>query len=706
MCSPKALWFGNFVVIVSSVFAHFGGAEVIDLPAKDTLTALEMEHGDELRFRLRDGRTVNLVLEGSDAAIVESVNPGGIVYRFSARVRIDGQPMTLERYDCCQECFYEPYVVNGTRIWLDTVKDVFDLIPIRYPRQGNLRCLPRKSARFAIQDATLRICPPELQPWIEDDRDRLDVGTCYNGDDCYLGPYLGQACHVGMDVNHPKGSILSAPIDFDTHAYFNSLKAGHNNNRWRGIRRWDNGDVWALQTHHLIELLVPENGPLAAGTRYATTAGVHVGSHEHTHFEFKIGRARELRDTETRETQPASIAVPIDFDDESVLAQERPEVLHLDPWMVFWQIFEDRKARRGEVRAAMEPAAPAVTGQVVKFKAAGLRTGTKENTPRHFWTFGDGGFERGPSATHVFAREGVYPVTLVVDDGTHRSATTQHITINGPALAGPVLSLASADEPAFRPRPLDAADVYGRLLQFIPHTLRFLARSSRPVPDAKTVLARDSGGGELAEADPTQIEYEDTGGWLGVVRRGDGYEQKLDVSVDGRGLPPGKYTAFVEVSCPGAFNSPQSFRVELQVAGAPPSREVVVDDRDPGFFATPYFWVGHRFCRSPADRRGYGGFYLTNGGRPREGEFARFTPDLEGGLYEVSLSGGTPFEPDAEFDVRVRHARGEQVVRARPRESRTIGTFDFDEGTDGFVEIMAGKSKGLVIADAVSFRAK
>ena len=292
------------------------GAEVIELEAKDTLTALEMNPGDELRFRLRDGRRFTLVLDDTDAAIVERVTPGGIVYRFAARVRVDGQPMTLQRYVCSQECFYEPYVINGMRIWLDTVKDVFDLIPVRYPRKGNLQCVPRKSARFAIQDMTMRICPDETSPWIPDGRTRLDVGECYNGDDCYLGPYLGQACHVGMDVNHKKGSLLSAPITFDTHAYFNSLALGHNNNRWRGVRRWQNGDVWALQTHHLVDLLVPEHGALSSGTRYATTAGVHVGSHEHTHFEFKIGRPSMPTPLPNDADAQESISAWVDFDDE------------------------------------------------------------------------------------------------------------------------------------------------------------------------------------------------------------------------------------------------------------------------------------------------------------------------------------------------------------------------------------------------------
>ncbi|HAH86804.1 MAG TPA: hypothetical protein DCL60_05475, partial [Armatimonadetes bacterium] len=83
-------------------------------------------------------------------------------------------------------------------------------------------------------------------------------------------------------------TVLSAPITFDNHYLFNSTASGFNNNRWRGIRRWQDGSEWWLQTHHQIDMLVPERTPLAAGTPYATTAGVWVGSHEHTHFVFRI----------------------------------------------------------------------------------------------------------------------------------------------------------------------------------------------------------------------------------------------------------------------------------------------------------------------------------------------------------------------------------------------------------------------------------
>jgi len=713
-------------------------AEVIELSAKDSITALEMNRGDTLRFTLRNGQTRTFVLQDTSVGIVERVEPGGIVYRFDCRVQVDGQPMTMRRYACSQECFYEPYVVNGVRIWPDIVKDVFDLIPVRYPKKGNLQCVPRKDARFAIQDATLQICPEETRPWLDERQNHIDVGRCYNGDDCYLGPYLGRACHVGMDINHSKGSLLFAPIDFDTQAYFNSLRAGHNNNRWRGIRRWPNGDVWALQTHHLIKLLVPENTPLSAGTEYATTAGVHVGSHEHTHFEFKVGRPRRSEKgpepstalpplplgegrgegpSQTEDPHPnllpgvegtskpsSSIALPINFDDQSDLAQERPEVLHLDPWIVFWQMFEDRKARDSVIRASIAPLSPCQTGESVTFSADGSRKGDNGTELSYSWTFGDGGFAIGPKPQHTFARSGVYPVTLVVDDGTNRATCTQHITVNGQSVVAPVLALSAPDEIAFRRRPVPVADVYGVAPRSTPHTLEFLARPTRPVPRVKTVRLENLGGGTLSTMNSPSIRYLQGDNWLTIEASGKGNRQSLGVGVDGTGLSAGEYSAVVDIDCLGATNSRQSFRVVLRVPSAPPAAHVTIDDHDDACYATPYFWVGHRFCRCPSGKRGHEGFYLTNGGKSAAAEFVRFTPDLRSGRYEVAFADETPFRTGTEFDVRVRHHDGDSVAKVVPAKSRTIGTFDFDEGTDGFVEILAEGSKGLVIADAVHFR--
>jgi len=129
----------------------------------------------------------------------------------------------------------------------------------------------------------------------------------------------------------------------------------------------------------------------------------------------------------------------------------------------------------------------------------------------------------------------------------------------------------------------------------------------------------------------------------------------------------------------------------------------IVDDKDSGFYATPHFWVGHRFCNCPADRRGYAGFYRTSGGRPQAGEFVRFTPDLRAGTYRVAFHDATPFSPESRFTVRVRHATGVDTIHVQPAADRAIGTFAFEEGMDGWIELLAEGSHGPVLADAVVF---
>ena len=150
-------------------------------------------------------------------------------------------------------------------------------------------------------------------------------------------------------------------------------------------------------------------------------------------------------------------------------------------------------------------------------------------------------------------------------------------------------------------------------------------------------------------------------------------------------------------------------RVELVVLENEPPTDVIVAVGDPGFYATPYFWLAPPFQNWPT---GHGERYLTNGGRPDKGQFCRFTPDLAAGTYEVSLAEETPFEQIAsfrreaspQFDVAVRHALGDTGLRVEPLKSRSIGTFPFNEGTDGYVQVFAANSVGQVLIDAVRFR--
>ncbi len=580
---------------------------VLQRDAKDTLTAVEMNCGDTLRFALRNGQTRSLTLEATAAKVLvtnlkelkKARGGGGTLYHFTARVRVDGHPMTMERYVGSQESFYEPYVINGMRVWFDAVSDIFGFLTEKHGE-----CKPTKQARFAVQDATLAICPQEIQPWYPNDvaspspfkgeggvrvqpldrpqpspsplpvregRNFIAIRDCYCGDDCWMGAYQGADAHGGLDVNMRKGTPHWAPIDLDDHWYFNSLAAGHNNNRWRATRKWPDGSVWTLQSHHLIKLLVPEHTPLKAGTHYAEAAGVFVGAHEHSHFVFKV--------------------------------TEGEEAILLDPWILFWQTFENQKRKAGALRAAMAPLSPARTSQPVAFRSETLGVTC-------LWAFGDGGSSHDAAPTHTFLKPGVYPVTLTVDNGKERAAFTQHITVDGEAVAMPGPMPAVSNEPGLQPRPVHAMDVYGWPVAPIPPTQE---RPARPQP------------------------------------KGD----------------------------------------------------VTVTTRDPGFWRTPYFWVCPGYHTWP---KGESGFVLTNGGRATEGEFARFTPDLAAGRYEVALSPKTAFDKNVAFFVRVRHARGDETVRVEPARSRLIGTFQFGEGADGFVEILAKDSVGQVLVDAVAFK--
>ncbi len=73
----------------------------------------------------------------------------------------------------------------------------------------------------------------------------------------------------------------------------------------------------------------------------------------------------------------------------------------------------------------------------------------------------------------------------------------------------------------------------------------------------------------------------------------------MRVEVDASGLAAGEYEAIVRVE----GDTSDRIRVVLRVVEEKPADEVTVDDRDTGFWATPYFWVGHRFSRCPRQTR-------------------------------------------------------------------------------------------------------
>ena len=81
------------------------GGDVLERRATDTLTAVEMDAGDTLRFTLASGETRALAVEAVDARVLLTNLPepkkafggGGTVYVMSCRLRVDGHPLTIRR---------------------------------------------------------------------------------------------------------------------------------------------------------------------------------------------------------------------------------------------------------------------------------------------------------------------------------------------------------------------------------------------------------------------------------------------------------------------------------------------------------------------------------------------------------------------------------------------------------------------------------
>ncbi|MEK7409476.1 MAG: hypothetical protein AAB225_30795 [Acidobacteriota bacterium] len=338
------------LVLASLLGAIPAIARELAFQAKDTVTGFELDQGDVVRFQLRNGQVRTLVFEDASARVLatnlkeprKAQPDGGTLYEMRARVKIDGHALTLIRYVASQESFAVPYVINGMRLWLDAVSDALRFISDNHG--GGAGCAMSRRARFAANDMRDALAPVPLRPWMPFKRWFIDIAESYNGDDPYMGAYQGAECHAGLDINHPKGSPLFAPIDIDDHYLFNSLAEGDNNNRWRGVHQWPSGDTWTLQAHHVVKLLSPEHKPTRAGAHFASAAGVNPGNNEHTHFIFRTRREAE------------------------------PDMM-LDPWMLFWQTFEQESDKAGEIRVVIQPWGPARTGKPVHFSSEGTRAG-------------------------------------------------------------------------------------------------------------------------------------------------------------------------------------------------------------------------------------------------------------------------------------------------------------------------------------------
>lgn len=305
----------------------------IERRAGGLMTVVELNVGDELRFTCADGRTRRLRLTGTSAAPTRREGLAITEFSFTQEYEIDGR---RESFTCTvpsSDFMGRPFERDGLLLWPDAVQDIFADCG-GFEIEKDFRhvagtCRPMRRARLMLQDAAVgRICPDKCLWWYGEKFWPLSPEQCYMGRDCWMGTWYewrtfpsprGNEVHCGIDINMPRSSPLQTPIALDGQHYFHSLKKGNNNNRWRGVRRWNAAETWWLQSHHIdTPYLVPEDVPLAAGVRYALSGGQWAGDFCHTHFNLRTFTYSTAADGERAE-----------------------ESFWVNPGVLFWQMQRD-----------------------------------------------------------------------------------------------------------------------------------------------------------------------------------------------------------------------------------------------------------------------------------------------------------------------------------------------------------------------------
>ena len=281
----------------------------VELAAHGTASVCELNVGDTCRFTLANGQVRTIELKGASWKVLERRGDDVRRYSFTMDLEIGGRlhPLTctVPSVDFLNA---KPFEIDGMHLWPDAVSDIFR-DGGGYMLEKDFRhvagtCRPMRRARLVLQDATGRIVPEKTVWWWPAPSWPLDPNGCYNGRDCWMGPWYehvgtarGGETHCGIDVNMPKATPLQTPFAVDEQHYFHSVKKGNNNNRWRAIRHWSADEWWWIQSHHIdTPYLVPEGGPLARGTRYALSGGMWAGEFTHTHFNLRIFTRRKGAD--------------------------------------------------------------------------------------------------------------------------------------------------------------------------------------------------------------------------------------------------------------------------------------------------------------------------------------------------------------------------------------------------------------------------
>ncbi len=639
--------------------------------------AVEMNKGDTLAYKLKNGQLRTFILLSTSAKPIFTFdNPvnqwhSGIVYSMNCKIMADGQELNLKRIVSAQQSYYTPWHINGVTLFFDAVK-VIDSFIKDHHGSADGSSYPKKDVRFAFIEYEDDFSPQPLKPWYPNNKNYISIKDAYGGADSWLGGFKKDEAHNGLDINIPNNTALWAPIDFDDQYYFESLAKGDNNNRWMAIKTWPNGEKWILRTHHMTALNVEQNTALTQGQFYGTVGGVHFGSYPHIHFNFiweKDGFATAL-----------------------------------DPWMIFWKIFENNKKRSNQIRAVMNSFNPAKVGERISFNGASSEKGIYGPDLKYFWSVNDGTFYEGIEAEHVFSTEGLHIVTLTITNGTDTSTVNQYISINSGIKPKNYLRLKTMDPFGFKVKTIEETEIYGEEANEIRNILRFFfKKDSEYSPLSKEVFLE--GNKLVVESLDISIDYLDYSNWLKVEK----FENKIKISLLKENLSTarGRYTAKIILkSAITGIN--QSFYVEATSSDLRNKdlEKIIVDDKQAILFPSNYYWVEDPFDKKYL--KGYGRVTFWAGSKEQEG-VARYQPELAGGKYKIYLHEDAVYEPNYSVEksgiihLQIPTVNGVKNLFWNPEASRVIGVFELFGGKDSYVDILTAGSTGMIYLDALVF---
>lgn len=642
------------------------------------LKAVEMNIGDTLLYHLKNGQIRNFILKETSATpLFIYKNPdikseqSGIVYKMNCVINADGKDIELQRIVSAQQSYYEPWHINGVTLFFDAVKVIDNFIHDNHGSTGG-EAYPKKDARFAFIEYQDNFSSQDLKPWYPNTQNFISIKDAYQGGDTWLGGYRKDVAHNGIDINIPNNTPLWAPIDFDNQYYFNSLEKGDNNNRWLGVRDWPNGEKWILRTHHMTELKVKQNIPIKQGEFYGTAGGVLTGGYPHIHFYF-IWENKNLKTA-------------------------------LDPWILFWKIFENNKKNSNQIYAIMNQLSPTNVGNKITLNAENSKKGVYGNELSYFWSISDGTFYEGKTASHIFQKEGIYVVNLVITDGADTATTSQCITVNQGTKPDNYLSLFTIDPLDFRTKTPEVTEIYGKENKITGNTLHFFFQKNADYSPLEKYIILD-GSKSVLESINIQVDYLNYSNWLQIEK----IDNKIKVSVIKENLSNelGKYIAKVNLKSE-ITGIHQRFYVE---ATAPyskfkPKDKIIVDDKQVKLYPSNLYWI-----ELPYDReylKGYESVTFWSSSDKYNG-IARFQPILTEGKYKIYLHENAIYEPKyTEIKSGIIHVQIKTVNTIKdiywdPSKTDTIGTFELFGGENSYVDFLTKGSSGQLYLDALVF---